>query len=178
MSIIRLIFSLSLFLNITLLMLPVTAYASACVNEKDNIPWSAPTKEFTLHANGTVTQNTTGLMWMRCSKGQSWDGDSCTGSANAYNWQNALALKNSTFAGFNDWRLPNKNELVTIVEQRCTLPAINAVVFPNTPNNWYWSSSSYARDSNYGWIIGFGTGRIYDEHKNNLYRVRLVRAEQ
>ena len=38
------------------------------------------------NGDGTVTDVDSKLMWMRCSSGQSWANDQCTGQATAYNW--------------------------------------------------------------------------------------------
>ncbi len=152
---------------------------SALANCRNDITASTPDQDFTLHNDGTVTHNSTGLMWMRCSLGQTWDGSTCAGAASTFNWQNALgAAQSHSFAGHSDWRLPNKNELESLVEQRCVSPTINTMVFPNTPSNWFWSSSPGAGFSNNAWSVGFDYGHVFDHGKDYDYRVRLVRAGQ
>jgi hypothetical protein len=37
-----------------------------------------------------VTEFQTGLMWMRCAIGQTWDGATRKGHTNALNWQQAI----------------------------------------------------------------------------------------
>ncbi len=167
--------------SVLLILLSANASAVSCANENTAVPASTPAADFTVHNDGTVTHNSTGLMWMQCSLGQSWDGATCTGSASDYNWQNALAAGNGySFAGYTDWRLPNKNELASIVEQRCHNPAINTAIFPATPSDWFWSSSPYAGASYSAWYVNFGNGYVGDVGKHNYdyYRVRLVRAGQ
>ena len=154
-----------------------------CTNQNTAVPATTPTADFVLHGDGTVTHTRTGLMWMRCGLGQSWTGSGCDGSANGYTWRNALNAAQDVnhtggFAGHTDWRLPNKNELESIVEERCWSPAINAAVFPNTPNSWYWSSSPYAVSSVNAWNVSFNNGRVYWYGKDNGNHVRLVRAGQ
>ncbi|MDH5638810.1 MAG: DUF1566 domain-containing protein, partial [Nitrospinota bacterium] len=57
----------------------------------------------------TVTDNSTGLTWMK--------GDSLSMGAGTLNWQGALAwCENIDFAGRADWRLPNTKELQGIVD--------------------------------------------------------------
>lgn len=151
----------------------------SCTNENTAIPFSTPNSDFTIYDNGTVTHNTTGLMWMRCSIGQTWQGESCTGVASSFTWQQALAQNGTDYAGHSDWRVPNKNELASIVELRCYNPSINGVIFPNTPDSWFWSSSPYAHDSGYAWYVGFRYGYVSGSNKNDYgLRVRLVRARQ
>ncbi len=59
-------------------------------------------KTYSDNGDGTVTDPTTGLVWMRCSMGQVWDGDgtTCTGTAKTYTFDTANALTGTvTFAG-------------------------------------------------------------------------------
>jgi hypothetical protein len=156
------------------LLLPGAGAAQTC---KDSIMATAPDANFLVHKDGTVTHNSTGLMWMRCSLGQSWDGKSCNGTAANHTWQGALqAASTSKFAGHSDWRLPNKNELASILEERCNTPAINGTVFPATPPAYYWSSTPYAGLSHGAWSVDFGFGSINASVKSGSILVRLVRG--
>lgn len=181
-----------------LLLLITTASADAevtCSNEKNTISETTPNAEFSDNGDGTVSHIRTGLVWMRCSLGQSWDGNDCTGSALGYSWQGALQVAQDInsgasnadgdseigFASLADWRLPNRNELESIVEERCWEPAINVAVFPNTPNlplARYWSSSPDATQSVYAWGVYFDGGYVGASVKSSAYYVRLVRAGQ
>ena len=176
------------------LLLAVTQAQSAveCISHNPAVLPTTPTEDFVLHADGTVTHGATGLMWMRCSLGQSWNGSTCTGTAAIATWQGALQLAadiNSDgsdadndgqpgFAGYTDWRLPNRNELESIVEESCWSPAINAAVFPGTPSSWFWSSSPYAYDSDNAWYVNFNYGYVVANGKIGTHPVRLVRAGQ
>jgi hypothetical protein len=146
---------------------------------KDSIIATTPSSNFTIHNDGTATHNTTGLMWMRCSLGQVWDGKACTGSPAIYTWQEGLqAGDRHEFAGYSDWRLPNKNELESIVEERCFSPAINITVFPGTPPVFFWASSPYAGFSQGAWSVDFGYGAVNASDKDGSIPVRLVRGGQ
>jgi uncharacterized repeat protein (TIGR01451 family) len=134
-----------------------------------------PTVDFTDNGNGTVTHQKTGLMWQRCSVGQTWNGAGCTGSASSMNYTSAIA-QTSVLADYNDWRLPTLNELNTIVEYKNYSPAINSTVFPNTPSNLFWSASFFASSPDGAFIVGFNGG--YDDYnlKDGNLVVRLVRG--
>jgi len=133
------------------------AAAQTCYN--DILP-DTPTTDFTDNKDGTVTHDKTGITWMRCALGQAWNGSTCTGTAQTYTWARALQAAETLnegggLAGKIDWRLPNRKELKSIVERRCYSPAINAVLFPNTPSDWFWSASPYAYDSGNAWPVSF-----------------------
>lgn len=158
--------------------LPAVFASGNCDNEYPSIPFSTPSSNFTIQNNGTVIHHPTGLMWMRCSLGQTWDGANCTGSASIYNWQNALAQHETHFVGYADWRLPNKNELATIVEERCWSPTVNSAIFSNVPSARFWSSSPSEDNGDYAWFVDFSDGNVRFGYKGNDGHVRLVRAGQ
>ncbi|MFO7811490.1 MAG: DUF1566 domain-containing protein [Pelovirga sp.] len=142
----------------------------------ESIIRSSPDDVFELGAEGTATHKTTGLMWARCSLGQQWTDQGCTGEPALLTWQEALtASTNQEIAGFSDWRLPNKNELEFIVEDSCSLPAINRHVFPGTPALFYWTASPYAGSDLGAWSVDFGYGTVSATVKTGKLPVRLVR---
>jgi hypothetical protein len=115
------------------------AFAQEC---NYTIAATAPDSRYTDHGDGTVTDNSTGLMWRQCSEGRS--GPRClSGPVQLFTWQAALQqAEASTFAGYSDWRLPNVKELASLMELRCVGPAINLTLFPATPpHGRYWSST-------------------------------------
>jgi len=149
-----------------------------------SITASTPTSRFTDNGNGTVTDIKTGLMWKQCSEGLSGTGGCATGAATLYNtWQAALQQAKTLnagggFVGFTDWRLPNKKELNSIVESQCVTPSINAVIFPATVSNLYWSASPYATSlATNVWSVDFFNGRdnVISKSVSSGY-VRLVRG--
>jgi hypothetical protein len=154
--------------------LPAGAAAQSC---NKSIAASTPDTSFTIRNDGTATHKPTGLMWMRCSLGQQWDGQTCRGMAVGYTWGAALQAANRyEFAGYTDWRLPNKNELETIFEGNCVLPATNDRVFPATPPVYFWSSSPYAGLADGAWSLDFGYGSVNASVKSGSLNARLVRG--
>jgi len=116
-----------------------------------------------VNGDGTVTDSATQLMWKQEQEPAQMS------------WNDAMALK-IDFAGYSDWRLPTINELNSIVEYSRTNPAIETAYFPNTTNDWFWSSSPYAYSSYYAWIVHFGYGYDGNGSKKSRYAVRLVRG--
>ena len=159
-----------------LLATPLAAKAVTCLN---SIPPSNPDSAYIDHGDGTVTHTPTGLMWKRCSEGQSWDGTTCTGAAGGHNWQAALDLAEAhSFAGHSDWRMPNSKELRNLVEECRANPAINDTIFPETPSSIFWSGSPHVSSSNDAWWVSFATGSLYYYPRSSSYHVRLVRSGQ
>ena len=79
-----------------------------------------------------VNDNATGLSWQ----------DDADASSYTATWQGAIDYCEAlTLGGYDDWRLPNINELYTIVDRGRSDPAI-AAVFVNTASSGYWSSTS------------------------------------
>jgi len=126
--------------------------------------------------DGTVSDPKTGLIWKKCSVGQSYNSvtNGCDGTARTFSWQGALHQSDSV------WRVPNIKELRSIVELSCFNPAINEAVFPDIYSGGYWSSSQNAGFGKNAWIVKFNYGRVQTSTKifSISYSVRLVRSGQ
>ena len=144
---------------------------------RNDIPATAPDSRFINNGDGTVTDQATGVMWKRCAEGQSGT-DCASGGVSDHTWQQALQVAaNSTFAGYNDWRLPNIQELSSLTEDACYAPSINLWAFPNTPSPGIWSASSNAAHPYTAWYVWFGHGYVYLNKYDGLF-VRLARGGQ
>ncbi len=96
---------------------------------------------------GVVTDTMTGLMWQQAVDSQS------------YVWSAAKTYCNDlTLAGYDDWRLPTRIELVSLIDVTRANPSIDTVAFPSTPNAFFWSSSPMVNDSTLAWTVYFGYG--------------------
>lgn len=158
-----------------LLGLPVVGEAAQTCGAVSAVPPSTPASRFTDNGNGTVTDNGTGLMWAKCASGLS--GASCgQGAGNSSWWGDALSFAaGASLAGYTDWRLPNLAELLSLVEVRCVNPAINAAVFPNTPDTWFWSGSPTVTDASFTWGVNFASGSNGTIFRGEFASLRLVR---
>lgn len=141
-------------------------------DQQMGVTW--PNPRFTDSGSGTVTDNLTGLIWLKnaaCYTYRSW--------GQALSLANALAsgacgLTDGSVAG--DWRLPNKNELQSLINRQQSNPGVwlNTVGFSGVNTGtldydaeYYWSSSSY--NSSYVWYVHFGTGKTGANYKNSSY---------
>lgn len=131
-------------------------------------------KRFTINSDkNTVIDHKTKLVWQRCSLGQI--GNDCSGIPTGYTWSDALQEATKNHSG---WRLPNLTELLSIVDEQCSEPAVNTLIFPNTQSFIYWSSSPDEMGNNdNARSVGFDDGTDYYSNKRGIYYVRLVRNE-
>lgn|GEM_PF-4044142 len=109
----------------------------------------------------TVTDFVTGLVWDKQS-------------TSSKTWKVALKdCENSSVGGFEDWRLPNIKELVSLVNYGKHDPSTD---FPNASKETFWSSTSRADDSMHAWVVTFVKGGIGLGNKPNRFDVRCVRG--
>lgn len=179
---------------------PLQTGQTICYNtEGDSVPCagtgqdaefqSGVARSFTDSGNGTITDNKTGLTWEKLSDdGTIHDWDSTT------TWINALTTRVNTlnmlnFGGHNDWRLPNLNELRTLLNMGERQPATYSIfdtaceegctvlTCSCTQSDWYWSSTTYEETHSDAWFIDFYNGYTDTISKSvdNNY-VRAVRG--
>jgi hypothetical protein len=167
---------LVLMVGMAALLLESTAMATCPGNVGAS---TTPDSAFTVNADDTVVHNASGLMWKQCYEGQSGAG-CATGVATDMSWYDALMTsKTSTFAGYTDWRLPNKQELELLVDNTCSLPAINATAFPGTVSGYgSWTSTTSHSDGTYAVVVSFALGYSALGNKANGGIARLVRSGQ
>jgi hypothetical protein len=163
------------------------------------VAWPVP--RFTDNTDGTVTDNLTGLIWLKNAN--------CTDTvggidknvdvgaqdpgeltwADALTWSNNLAngdcgLSDSSSAG--DWRLPNVRELQSLVHYGCYDPALpntdgttcGSGPFTGVQSDYYWSSTTSADDTDYAWRVDLFYGNVSGASKTGTYYVWPVRGGQ
>jgi hypothetical protein len=121
---------------------------------------------FVDNGSGTITDQATGLTWMQADSGS------------GMNWGEALAYcEGLTYAGVDDWRLPDAKELQSIVDYSRSPDTTNSAaidpLFSATPITneagqpdypAYWSSTTHARmdgSGQTGAYVAFGRAMGY-----------------
>lgn len=135
-----------------------------------------PNPRFTDHNNGTVTDNLTGLIWLKdanCLQGIiGW----FTAVSDARNLASgACGLSDGSRAG--DWRLPNRNELASLLDLNKRNPALpSRHPFTSFQADKYWTSTNFG-PTNLGtvWLVDFSDGSVTLGTTANFRFVHFVR---
>ncbi len=120
-----------------------------------------------------VTDSATGLIWQKNYKAYS-PNDASTKTT----WQQALQYcETLEYAGYNDWRLPNKNELASLMDfSKSSAPYS---YFPDgITSGTFWTSTTYTYYANdaYAWRVDFSSGLINGNTKSGtMYSTICVR---
>lgn len=116
-----------------------------------------PVPRFKDNGDGTVTDKVTGLIWLKnanCFGGKVW-ADALTAASTLAN--GACGLTDGSKAG--DWRLPNRTEMLSIIDTSKVNPALPAgYPFANVAWDWYKTSTTYAGNGSYAWVVHLGSG--------------------
>lgn len=130
--------------------------------------------------NFTVIHDTaTGLYW----EGKSQEADSEQFCRRQMDWAEFSFdyidnLNEENFGGFDDWRVPTKHELRSLVNYNTINPAFPQDVFTNLLPEDYWCGNSYGLREDCGWVLNLGLGAATAKHKSALSYGVAVRGEQ
>ena len=90
-------------------------------------------------------------------------------------WEKAIAhCEASEFLGFSDWRLPTKQELLSIVDKSKEEIKLDST-FENRSSYVYWSSSNTKSGLPLAWRVNFDDGKAHWGAKRFTFLVRCVR---
>ncbi len=142
-------------------MKPILVLLTAC-----SLLFGAYSRDNTLE---TVYDDQTNLTWQ----------DNAIVASQTLDWNASIDYcENLDFAGVQDWRLPNINELLSITDLSVSNPAIDTTAFQNTASNYYWSSTTFAPNTSYAWDVYFYYGNGFWDGKAVSGYVRCVRSGQ
>jgi hypothetical protein len=124
----------------------------------------SPGQNYKDNSNGTFTDQNTGLTWQKENYASS-------------NWGDALsACETSNLANHTDWRLPNVDELKTLIDDSRRDPAIDNSFFPFISYYYYWTSTTVTANAGQGFVVGFGRGNVLSGDKGNSFYAVCVRG--
>jgi hypothetical protein len=97
-------------------------------------------------------------------------------------WDEALAFVHGMNLqrghGFDDWRLPNRIELRSLVDHGTTRPAAGrGSPFENIEQSWYWTSTTAAISPAHAWYVEMSGGRMFYGHKHQFFLLWPVRGQ-
>jgi hypothetical protein len=132
-----------------------------------------PQTRFIDNQNGTVTDNLTGLVWLKnasCFAPNTWPAALADANQLA---SGACGLSDGSAAG--QWRLPNVNELESVVDITSSNPAVTpGSHFANVAGIVYWTSTGYFGGdlgSPTAWAISMSDGRYINDGVQNVKSV-------
>ncbi len=111
---------------------------------------SNETLRFIIPGDGTVADNNTGLTWLQNANNGS------------KNWADALSYCNAlNTAGYDDWRLPNTNELNSLIDRSNVSPALpSGHPFIDVQPFYYWSGTTFNGNNLCVWRVNMADGDI------------------
>ncbi len=134
------------------------------------VSWSSD--RFVVNSDGQVADSLTGLTWSVDANPleypMTW----------AEALQTVLQLNKEGYLGANDWRLPNRRELRSLVSYQVARPALpSGHPFQNVFPGWYWSSTSYASNPAHAWYVHMDGARMFYGGKDQSFLLWPVRGQ-
>jgi hypothetical protein len=114
-----------------------------------------------------VFDNQTGLVWVRDAQFV----------GKKVGWEDAVTMvENVNLGDKKGWRLPTRDELITLLDTSQSEPALPeghpflnindlATSSGKSGGHHYWTSTDYKDDSKSAWIVQFYVGKVYDSPK-------------
>lgn len=142
------------------------------------VTWPSP--RFTDNEDGTITDNLTGLMWLKDAHCFGFR----TGSNEAYLEIDTLNIDplscecQDYTKSYTDWRLPNVNELESLINagQQNSATWLGTQGFVNVQQEYYWTSTTYAYNTMMARQIHMWAGYVDRDEKRFYNAVWPVRG--
>ena len=115
---------------------------------------------------GIVYDTYRGLMWSDQEK------------PSAHHWEDAINYcEDLKLAGYEDWHLPNYNELFSLIDLSKS-PVVDEA-FTNSLKGIYWSSTQYKHNYKWHWIVELDNSDSYYAYEDDSYQYTMcVRTER
>ena len=111
-----------------------------------------------------VTDVRNNISWLRCTVGQNWNIENkvCEGKIVKLNHEEiTYAIEQASEQLGGVWRLPNLEELLSILCETCEPPKINQKYFPGMSREAYWTKTQNFFNRKMFWSVNFLTGHKY-----------------
>ena len=152
---------------------------------EEGVAW--PSTRFKDNSNGTVTDNLTGLIWLKnanCAEAtKNWNtaidysAALYDGCINCFGTAGDCGLSDSSTAG--QWRLPNLRELQSLIDYSKSNPALPSDNhFTGVQWQFYWSSTTIAGSTVEAWLVGLHYGYVDNDFETEPLYVWPVRGGQ
>ena len=133
------------------------------------------------HSNNCVFDNRTRLMWLRyasASVGPASDGKLpwTTNAGGEGIFTYCAAANAAGLGGYADWRVPNKFEFLSILDNEPPNSLPNSTAFPSFAQDYYWSSSIKPDSVTQSHRLSSASAEIVSGTVTNAYRILLVRG--
>lgn len=133
------------------------------------------TSILTDNGDGTISDSGSGLMWSKTVAGP-------------MTWKEALQYCEGLNNIYDDWRLPNRNELISIIDYSRNKPTDPAAIDPLfVDSNYvtkedlclqYWTATTDVNNANNAYTVNFSYGAVNTNNKDFKIMVRPVRYIQ
>jgi len=139
-----------------------------------------PVPRFTDNGDGTVIDNLTGLMWLKgaCFQNKTWQ-EGLDAISDFNDNPESLSWCGGYTGTYNDWRLPNKNELHSITDfsqYGPALPSEHPFLYIDTDRCWTSTTSAILEE--YGWVVDMNYGEVVHYGKGRDFIAWPVRTGQ
>ncbi len=135
-------------------------------------------RSYSDNGNGTINDAMLNLMWQNdYSDNKGYD---TNGTAPQINHADAISYCSAIdLSGHNDWRLPSRRELQSLVDYSKPHPGpviADAFVSTTQVDDWYWTGTDFSAVTTAAWSVHFDDGFVTAVDKSNSFYVRCVRG--
>jgi hypothetical protein len=139
--------------------------------------FAGPFSVETVNGDKMVRDTKAGVEWQQNTADANRDGAITKApypEGDMMNWQQARSYcQKLEFGGYKDWRLPEVNELLALVDYGCSYPSVDPIF--QCEGNYYWSSTPNAENDSEAMYVHFNFGTDHWMAKDKTAFVRCLR---